>query len=94
MIKFCPLGLILLILASSRSLLAAPDYAAIKQVIGMSENEVKERLGAPDKAMDALADHNSVGTWIYRGVIHPDSGKAVSCFLYFRASGVVKVVCS
>jgi len=77
----------------SGNLQAAPDYTDIKGSIGMTKNQVKEKFGSPDKAMDAI-NPNSRGTWVYRKVIHPESGKAVSCLLVFSATGVAAVSCS
>jgi len=90
---YTTVSMLLMLLASS-ALMAAPDYAEIRNTIGMSKEQVKARFGPPDKAMDPMADPNSQGTWAYRRVIHPDSGKKVSCFLYFYPGGIAKVVCS
>ena len=84
---------VLLVFSFSANLMAAPDYTEITGSVGMSKEQVKEKFGAPDKAMDALVDPNSKGTWIYRNVIHPDSGKPVSCHMVFYATGVAAVRC-
>ena len=82
-----------LTLSFSGSLQAAPDYADIKGSVGMTKDQVKEKFGLPDKAMDAI-DPNRRGTWVYRKVIHPESGKPVSCILLFTENGVYAVSCS